>query len=423
MPQRIFLFAALCFSLAFGQATPTSPCNCTGLDLLNRVSSKYRNAKSYYIESVEERTMTSEYRHDWQRTVLLAAGAPDKRFHYEGRSDHSNAISVSDGETVWTYHGSDQRYTAKLVSASKPENHRVIPVQEMAEFQAEHLRQTLGALANPFNSAEQLRDASLKMGGRKLHCYVVRVRSANEKRPSPNFSFEKTIWIDKKDLTIVRIAEHRHITNRFPGSGASDPMDEDVITTFPNTTLDGPIADNLFHFVPPSEAILLDEFPDPRTSFGSNLVGVQAPPLKLKSADGRIESLESLRGKPVLIDIWATWCAPCVEALPKFDKLYHEATDKGLVMISIDRDQEAAKATDFLSKKGYTWPNFHDDGEIEKLLGSSGIPRVLLIDAQGKVVYDAGGTTDDALRTQIVKLGAEYTSFAPRKDNPCPASE
>jgi hypothetical protein len=91
-------------------------------------------------------------------------------------------------------------------------------------------------------------------------------------------------------------------------------------------------------------------------------------------------------------------------------------------MLSIDRDEEAKTATDFLSKKGYTWPDFHDDGDIEKLMGPSGIPRTVLVDAQGKIVYDAIAPNDDQLRTEIAKLGPEYVSLLP-KQAPCVASK
>lgn len=424
MLQRILLFAAFSATLAFAQAAPSTPRNSKGLDLLNQVCEKYKNAKSYYIESVEERTTTSEFGRSWQKTILLAAGDPEKHFHYEGRSQLGNAVSVSDGNTIWTYHVTDQRYTAKP-AAEKADPHGPRPMQEFALLEAESLRKRLGDLAKPFTSVEQLPDQSLRIKGHRIRCYVVRVRSADEKRPSANSSFEKTIWIDRNQLTVVRIVEHKNGIRVLGLGAAADSTDEESITTFAKTSLDGPVPEKLFHFIPPPEAKLIEDFPDPLTSFGANLVGGQAPALKLKSADGRVQTLEAFRGKAVLIDLWATWCAPCVDALPKFDKLYHEAADKGLVLISIDRDEEAKTAADLLAKKGYTWPNFHDAGEIEKAMGSSGIPRTLLIDAQGKIVYDGTAPSYDDLRAQIAKLGPEYASFAPKKDKdtPCPASE
>ena len=152
------------------------------------------------------------------------------------------------------------------------------------------------------------------------------------------------------------------------------------------------------------------------------MTGDQVPSLKLKSADGKVVGLDSFRGKPVL---WATWCGPCIAALPRLAQIYQEAKDKGLVLLTVDQDEEPNTADMFLAKKGYTWPNFHDgDGQIEKLVGSSGIPRTLLVDAQGKITYPASGTDEDQLRTAIVKLGPEYATLSPKpKQAPCTASK
>jgi outer membrane lipoprotein-sorting protein len=120
MPQRILLFAAFSVTLAFAQAAPSTPSNSKGLDLLIQVSAKYKDPKPYYIESIEERTTTGEYQHTWEKTVVVAAGSPEGRYHYEGRSQLGGAVRVSDGNTVWTYHVSDQRYTAKPASAENP---------------------------------------------------------------------------------------------------------------------------------------------------------------------------------------------------------------------------------------------------------------------------------------------------------------
>lgn len=88
-------------------------------------------------------------------------------------------------------------------------------------------------------------------------------------------------------------------------------------------------------------------------------------------------------------------------------------------MISVDQDQEASKAVDFLAKNGYEWPNFHDgDGEIEKLMGSGGIPRTVLVDASGQIVYDGTGMDEKRLRTRLAQLGPEFRDLTP-KAPPC----
>ncbi len=151
------------------------------------------------------------------------------------------------------------------------------------------------------------------------------------------------------------------------------------------------------------------------------MAGDPIPALTFKSADGKATPIESFRGKPMLIDFWATWCAPCVASMPKLAEIYSEGKEKGLVFISVDQDEDASKASDFLAKKGYTWPNFHDgDGEIEKLMGSSGIPRTVLVDAKGQIVYDGTGGDENHLRAHIAQLGPEFKDLVPKAAQPSP---
>jgi thiol-disulfide isomerase/thioredoxin len=236
--------------------------------------------------------------------------------------------------------------------------------------------------------------------------------------------FDETIWIDKARETVLRTMIHAD-TYMMEGA-ARIPLEEQTITTFTTTELNGGVREDLFRFSPPPDAKLIADFPDPAKDSGNaNLAGEPAPALKLKSEDGKVVALESFRGKPVLLDFWATWCGPCVAALPQLAQIYQEAKDKGLVLLTVDQDQEANTAAELLAKKGYGWPNFHDgDGEIEKLVGSSGIPRTMLVNAQGKITYDAGGMDEDELRKEIAKLGPEYAPLLPKpKQTPCVASK
>jgi thiol-disulfide isomerase/thioredoxin len=414
------VLAGICSAVAFAQAATSMPSS-DGLELLQRVAQHYSDAKSYYIVSVEERATTTEYSRHWEKTLLNAAVVPGNRYYYEGRSTGRRSVKVGDGKTVWTYRVEEHRYTAKPVETASPR--AVIGPSEMALWEAENLRKSLGTLAESLKSAERLPDAVLIVDGHEVPCDVVRIRNSDQKRVSPNYTFDKSIWIDKSQQTVMKTIEHAH--TYLLGGQARIPIEEEITTTFPTAELNGPVHENLFNFIPPSDAKLVQDFPDPtKDSGGPNLAGAQAPSLKLKSADGKVIPLESFRGKSVLIDFWATWCGPCVAALPQLAQIYQEAKDKGLVLISVDQDEEPKTAADFWSKKGYTWPNFHDDGAIETLMGSAGVPRTVLIDAQGKVVYDRAGYSEEDLRTEIAKLGPQYAPLSPKpKETPCIASK
>jgi thiol-disulfide isomerase/thioredoxin len=426
MRRQLSVFAVLTIIgavPAFAQ-TAASPAPSEGLELLKQVAQQYADAKSYYIESVEERTSSTNYSHSWYKAILIAAESPGDSFHYEGRSSSGTAMKVADGKTIWTYRADEHRYTAKPQPIGTASQQTVIGMTEFEMFQAENLRKNLGALAKALKSADRLPDATLVVNGRNFYCHVVRFQSSDQKRASPGYSFEKTIWIDKTHQTVIKMIEHAHT---YLINGASRmPAEEEITTVFTRAELNGPVNESLFAFIPPSDARLIQDFPDPRKDFGgASKTGEQVPSLKLKSADGKVVALDSFRGKPVVLDFWATWCGPCVEALPQLARIYSEAKDKGLILLAVDQDQEANTATEFLAKKGYTWPDFHDgDGEIEKLVGSSGIPRTMLIDAQGKILSDVIGMDEDALRTEIVKLGPEYAALAPKpKQIPCVVSK
>jgi thiol-disulfide isomerase/thioredoxin len=423
-PFVVAVLTMVAATAAFAQPAP-SPSTSEGLELLKQVAQRYAEAKSYYIESVQESTESTEYNRSWQKSVLTAAEAPGNRFRYERHTYGSNAIKVADGKTVWIYRVDEHRYTAKSQSSEASPQQTAVSMSENAVVQAALLRKQWSSRVKTLKSADRLGDAILMVNGHEVRCNVVHFQSSDLKRvPSTDYLFDETIWIDKTSETVLRTIVHAD--NYMVYGAARIPMQEEVITTFTTTELNGQVREDLFSFTPPQDAKLIQDFPDPRKDSGNvNLRGELAPSLKLESEDGKVVALESFRGKPVLLDFWATWCGPCVAALPQLAQIYQEAKDKGLVLLTVDQDEEANTAAEFLAKKGYAWRNFHDgDGEIEKLVGRSGIPRTMLVDAQGKIAYDVEGMDEDELRKEIAKLGQEYTALLPSpKQTPCVSSK
>jgi thiol-disulfide isomerase/thioredoxin len=413
VPAALLLLRA---AVAVSQPIPAAPAS-GGLELLQRVAQHYADTKSYYIESSEEINLSSQYDRDWQKAVLIAAEAPGGQFYFDGRGHVGSAIKVSDGKSVWKYHVEEGRYTAGPATAATSATGPV-PMAEMTLMNAQSTRERLADLAKDLKSADLLPETTLDVAGQPVICAVIRVRNADFKRANPNYSVENTIWIDKQREIVVKIEERAGGQLMF---NVRTREDRDAVTSYTKTVLDGPVPASLFKFEPPAGAVLIADFPDPRESFGPSMTGDTVPALKFKTADGKAVAIESFRGKPVLIDFWATWCAPCVASMPKLAEIYKEGKDKGLVMISVDQDQEASKAVDFLAKKGYEWPNFHDgNGEIEKLMGSGGIPRTVLVDAKGQIVYDGTGMDENHLRTHLAKLGPEFRDLSPKAPQPAP---
>jgi thiol-disulfide isomerase/thioredoxin len=112
-------------------------------------------------------------------------------------------------------------------------------------------------------------------------------------------------------------------------------------------------------------------------------------------------SMQSLRGKIVVVDFWATWCGPCVAEMPRMKELYAKYHDKGVAFIgvSLDYSKEEGgldKLKAFVAKNEIPWPQYYQgngvDSDFARGLGINSIPTVFLVDQKGKLFsLDAGG--------------------------------
>jgi thiol-disulfide isomerase/thioredoxin len=113
------------------------------------------------------------------------------------------------------------------------------------------------------------------------------------------------------------------------------------------------------------------------------------PPLRFIDSSGRAMSLENFRGRVILLNLWATWCGPCVKEMPALDRLQTELGSPAfqVVPLSVDRDG-AATVIPFLEKLGIRSlvPYLDIKGSSLKLLGTQGLPTTLLIDRDGREV-------------------------------------
>ena len=104
--------------------------------------------------------------------------------------------------------------------------------------------------------------------------------------------------------------------------------------------------------------------------------------------DGGEETLAAYAGKVVLIDFWATWCAPCVAALPKLRELATELQPMGFDILSISVDAERETVVEFHADEPMPWANWHvgDSSDIAKVWGVRVFPTYILVDAQGTIL-------------------------------------
>lgn len=417
---RLFFISLLSAPLIAAQSGGTAQPD--GMTILQKMSEQYAQAKSWHIEATEEQTNWNDYQRTWLKEVQIGA-VSDKRYHFEGISQTGSALHISDGTTAWDLHPEEHAYTQKPAPVDGYKPTPQFFMNESAASFAVELAKKYAEFASRYTGATRLPDETLTIEGNSFSCYVVRVTDEQRKGPhSKSYDRDITLWIDKQTWVVRKSAMHGHTYLMISGT-VQIPLETSIVTTYTVAELNGPAPESLFHFEAPPDSKLVEKFEDFH-SFMPNLTGKPAPEVQVVAADGKRVPLSSYHGKPVLLDFWATWCSPCVANLPKLADLMKEAGPKGLVLLSIDEDDEAKTGNDYLAKHDFTWPNTLDDGSIGDAFSKNMIPLYVLIDASGKIVYYGQGMQENELRKAVSKLGPEFASLAPKElTQPCQTTQ
>lgn len=105
--------------------------------------------------------------------------------------------------------------------------------------------------------------------------------------------------------------------------------------------------------------------------------------------------LSEFRGKPLLINVWASWCTPCRAEMGSLDRLARRYNGRQLNIIGVSTDDYAEKAQGFVMGSALTFDNYLDKGLVlEDMLGASRIPLTVLVDARGKVLRKVYGSRE-----------------------------
>jgi peroxiredoxin len=137
---------------------------------------------------------------------------------------------------------------------------------------------------------------------------------------------------------------------------------------------------------------------------GSPVGSRQAPAIVLPDPSGKIVSLESFRGKPVLVNFWATWCPSCREEMPALEDLFRRSGEKfSIIGVSLDDDPKTVPP--FARKYGLTFPLPIADRKVALAYAVRDLPATYLIDADGRIVRRWVGALDvRAVENDILAL-------------------
>lgn len=122
----------------------------------------------------------------------------------------------------------------------------------------------------------------------------------------------------------------------------------------------------------------------PQADFSMNLI----------NSKGEQVTMEELRGKVIFMNVWATWCPPCVAEMPGINKLYKDVDKENVAFIMLSVDQDFQKAIDYNKRKGYDFEVYKTTGGMPQMYNSQSIPTTYVIDSKGNLVLTHMGMGD-----------------------------
>ncbi|GAA0191580.1 TlpA disulfide reductase family protein [Fulvivirga kasyanovii] len=106
----------------------------------------------------------------------------------------------------------------------------------------------------------------------------------------------------------------------------------------------------------------------------------------LQTLDGQMVKLEDFKGKVIFLNLWATWCPPCIAEMPGIQDLYDKIDNEDIVFVMLSMDNSAEKPKKFIDKKEYTFPVYLPASRVPDVFRSPSIPTTYVISKDGKIV-------------------------------------
>lgn len=143
------------------------------------------------------------------------------------------------------------------------------------------------------------------------------------------------------------------------------------------------------------------------------------PNFTMKTADGEEKTLADFRGKPVLLNFWASWCGPCKSEMPAIQAAYERAgQDVEFLMVNMTgmSGETEQSARTLIDQEGYTFPVYYDvDGSAATAFGVTSIPQTYLIDAKGNIIGAYMGSMSESVLDEGLQLLTSSDAANPTK--------
>ncbi|MCG6940848.1 MAG: TlpA family protein disulfide reductase [Thiohalocapsa sp.] len=132
----------------------------------------------------------------------------------------------------------------------------------------------------------------------------------------------------------------------------------------------------------------------------------EAPGFELKGADGKTYRLADMRGQPVIVNFWATWCPPCRAEMPAMQRAWEQLKDEGIMLVAVNAGDSEGEIAAFVEHMQVSFPLPMDTNmQVTQSWPLKGLPTTFVVDPQGRLVYRAQGERewDDAALLDLVR--------------------
>lgn len=220
------------------------------------------------------------------------------------------------------------------------------------------------------------------------------------------------IWIGKRDNLIHKLHYSLDMENLMAEMNNGDDTMDDVFKGMvlqitekhADIEIDPALSMSDFTFNPPEDARKVEQFsppgrPEPEPS---PLIGEKAPDFTLVDLHSEALKLSDIKNKVVLIDFWATWCGPCVKAMPMIQSLHDIYKEKEVLILGINAwERDSSNVSPFLEAHGITYRILLDTkDEVISSYGVKGIPTFFLVDKNGIIRHVHRGVPSDNSQLQ-----------------------
>jgi thiol-disulfide isomerase/thioredoxin len=362
--------------------------------LLHQAAEALRTATTLHLEITTEREILSENHRTWTRTREVIAKA-NNAFHYEIDDLSGSLLAITDGKTLWRAAPDTREFIRGAANNPVLETKGGGPIAEMAIRRVPlALNFQSSRLTNNLKHAQQLPNETIEAAGHPVECLVVRADYTPHGAAPGIDAWSQTFWIHPKSKLVLK-SESTSRGHQYPNQPHLETTSRHI-TRYTVAKINEPLPPTLFQFTPPPHYREVDRLERAYPRPALDLIGKQTPDL----------GLPQHKGKVIVLDFWATWCEPCRVQMPALAKLHQELSKQDAVLIGINDDESAEKATQYMQEKGYTWPMLHDGklGALRKKFRVDSIPTLIVIDKSGKIIaYEVGHSAgaEQAIRAAI----------------------